>query len=847
MDNRPSPGGASGPSAGAAIVAVIVRRLRLAQAAIAWERLLPALWPAIGVAGLFLAFALFDVSRLVPLWAHVFALLGSAAAFAYALWRGLRSFRSPTPDDARRRLEVKSGFSHRPLEALSDEVTNQRDPATVALWRAHQARALAMVKRIRVGFPDPTLTRHDQLGLRAALGVVLVLGFAYAGSAWQDRLWDALGPRAAAHAVDESARAELTAWIAPPSYTAMAPLFLAQPATAPIGVTGTVPRSAQPVRIANDIVLRVPIGSTFFARVHGGTAAPEATVDGAATAFEAVDAQNFQVNLPITATGTLSVAQGRASLGKWQIEVIADLAPTAAFSKPVGVTQRMATQVDYQATDDYGVASGQMKMKRNGVESETLAFDLAMPGILPKNATGTRFFDLTPHPWAGLEVVMWVEATDSIGQVGKSEEVIFTLPERQFRNPVARAVAEQRRNLAADPENRDDVAFALDAITEALAPEIDDFGTYLDLRSSIGQLTYDRRPEAIPEVIDKLWDTALRLEEGELGPAERELRRAEQALQDALARNAPDEEIAQLMEELQEAMDRYLQELAEQMAEQQQQQGLSPQQQQAEQNAQELTRQDLQRMLDEARQMAELGQRDQAQQMLQNLQRMLENLRNGQQQQQQMQGQRQADAAMRELNQIIQQQQQLMDQTFQQSQRGQFGEQGQLPSPEAQEALRQRLGEMMRQLGEQMGQIPGAFGEAERAMRGAAQALGQPNAGEALAQQGQALDRLRETGQQMMQQFMAQGMMPGQQGQGQQGQNGQGRGMQPGQRPDANMDPLGRPIPGMGADISNRTEVPDKADLQKAREILEELFRRAGERFRSSDELNYLNRLLRRF
>ena len=170
------------------------------------SRLLPALWPAIGVAGLFLAFALFDVSRLVPLWAHVFALLGSAAAFAYALWRGLRSFRSPTPDDARRRLEVKSGFSHRPLEALSDEVTNQRDPATVALWSAHQARALAMVKRIRVGFPDPTLTRHDQLGLRAALGVALVLGFAYAGSTWQDRVWDALGPRAAAHAVDESAR-----------------------------------------------------------------------------------------------------------------------------------------------------------------------------------------------------------------------------------------------------------------------------------------------------------------------------------------------------------------------------------------------------------------------------------------------------------------------------------------------------------------------------------------------------------------------------------------------------------------------------------------------------------------
>ena len=69
----------------------------------------------------------------------------------------------------------------------------------------------------------------------------------------------------------------------------------------------------------------------------------------------------------------------------------------------------------------------------------------------------------------------------------------------------------------------------------------------------------------------------------------------------------------------------------------------------------------------------------------------------------------------------------------------------------------------------------------------------------------------------------------------------------PGQRPDANVDPFGRPIPGMGADISNRVQVPDQGDLQKAREILEELFRRAGERSRSPEELDYLNRLLRRF
>ena len=186
-----------------------------------------------------------------------------------------------------------------------------------------------------------------------------------------------------------------------------------------------------------------------------------------------------------------------------------------------------------------------------------------------------------------------------------------------------------------------------------------------------------------------------------------------------------------------------------------------------------------------------------------------------------------------------------MDQTFQQAQRGQFGEPGQLPEPGQQEGIREQLGEMMRGLGDRMGQIPQAFGEAERAMRGAAQALQGQNAGEALAQQGQALDRLRDTAQQMMQQFMAQGMGMGQQGQGQNGM--QAGGMQPGQRPDANTDPFGRPIPGMGADISNRVQVPDQGDLQRAREILEELFRRSGERFRTPEELDYLNRLLRRF
>ncbi len=48
-------------------------------------------------------------------------------------------------------------------------------------------------------------------------------------------------------------------------------------------------------------------------------------------------------------------------------------------------------------------------------------------------------------------------------------------------------------------------------------------------------------------------------------------------------------------------------------------------------------------------------------------------------------------------------------------------------------------------------------------------------------------------------------------------------------------------------DISNGTKVPDEIEMQTAREILEELRRRLGDQARPTMELDYIERLLRRF
>ncbi|MDA1133243.1 MAG: DUF4175 family protein, partial [Proteobacteria bacterium] len=667
-------------------------------------------------------------------------------------------------------------------------------------------------------WPRAGLAARDPRGVRAALALVLLVGFVSAGGDWRARFTYAFTPdlRGGARLAPE-----LAAWIAPPAYTAVPPIFLTP-------APGQDPEAFVPPAAPGETI-RVPAGAEFFARVHGGRGLPQLSgASPTALDFTQVDSANFQITAVLQSTSDVRVSQGRATLGDWIIEVVPDRAPEIAHANPVVVTQRMALEVQYAATDDYGLAAVRLRIRRTDTGAEEV-FEIPLPVLHPRDSAATRAFDLTPHPWAGLPVALILEAEDGVGQTGAAAPVRIRLPEREFTNPIARAIIEQRRNLVTDPARRNDVRDALDVIADLNAAEIGDYGTYLLLRSSVARLRFDPAETAIAEVVDQLWTTALALEDGALGISERALRDAQQALQDALARDAPDEEIERLIEELRNAMQEYLQALAERARDNPPEAGEPPGQ------TPTLSARDLMEMLDRALDLNRLGARDAAQQLLSELQQMMENLRAGAPQQ----GQGMAEKTLQELNEMMQQQQQLRDQTFQQEQRGAFGDQAQLPDAGQQRSLGQRLQEMMEGVGEMMGQVPGAFGEAAEAMENAARALQQGEAGQALEQQTQALDQLRQGASQMIQQMMEQML-------------GQDPGDRPGRRlgednPEPATDPLGRPMSGRGADIGNRVRIPDIGDLQRAREILDELFRRAGERSRPILELDYLERLLRRF
>ena len=821
-------------------------RLRLARFALLWERVWPPCWPALAALGAFLVLGLFDVLPSLPGLLHAAVLIGLGAAFAIGLAGAFVKTVIPDAFSARRRIEQASGLQHRPLQALADRPSGPLDVGAARLWEAHRRRMEAAARRLRIGLPHAGFAARDPWGLRAVLAILLLLGAIDAGSDWRDRLVQSLRPDIAGRS--GMAAGSLDIWVTPPEYTELAPQFL-RPGTAE--------------------TLRIPTGSKLLALVHGGQAVPRLAIDGESRDFDAVDKQNFRAAATLTDGKQLAVTQAGAALGNWQIEIIPDHPPQIAFAKTPEGTTHAALRIDYQASDDYGVESVKAVLRREGGNpEETIELDAPLPGLHLKEAQATSYHDLSPHPWAGLPVEIRLVATDALGQTGESEPVRMKLPERKFEHPVARAIIDQRKELVTDPGSRLAVADTLSDLRERPQLYRDDTVAFLGMRLAEERLRINDDANSVAEVQQLLWDTALRIEDGRMSLAEREMRRLQQELQDALAKNAPDAEIDRLMKELQQALDRYLQALAENMARNpdQYQQPIDP--------SKVISSRDLQRMLDRARDLARNGARDQARELLSQLQNMLENLRMARPGQMPQQGSSEAQQMMRNMRELMQRQQQLLDRSFraqqQQSQQGQQGRMGQRgqqqqsqqgqqqgqqqggdqPDPNGQlgdaagqqEGLRRMLGEMMRRLGDGLGDIPEPLGRAERAMRDATEALQRRQPGEAIGPQTEALDQLQQAARDFAQQM--QRRMQGQWGNPNDDEVGATDGTP---RDRVERDPLGRPLSNNGTYDQGDVKIPDQNTLQKAREILDELRRRAGERFRPEIELDYIDRLLKRF
>ncbi|HVJ52973.1 MAG TPA: TIGR02302 family protein [Aliidongia sp.] len=819
-------------------------RLRTAQAALAWERVWPALWPVTALVMLFWTAACFDLLPELPGWLHAIVLVLFLGAFGFAFWRAWREIDLPDRSAARRRIELDSGLTHRPLAVLDDRMAGAADPFAEALWAAHRQRMAVSARNLRFGWPRGGLMERDPYALRAALSLVLLIGLVSAGG----DVWSRLG-RAFMPQLDRTASLGppgVDLWITPPDYTGLPPIYLGSDPNQSGGTLAAI-EPGKPVP--------VPAGSTVLVQVHGGRRTPQLALDDAHTDLAALDASDFNVTAKVGEAHHLAVTQGGSTLAAYDLQIVADLPPTAAWGDKPQVTARGALHLDYLAKDDYGVKSLSLEIRRPNSSDPPTVIALPVPSDPRKELKGATFQDLTPNPWAGLPVELRFIAHDAIDQIGISAPLKLILPEHKFRHPVARAIIDQRKLLTKDPNQSDAVAETLGDLASRPALFHDDALAFLALRSASDRLQLGAGRDDLAGIQKLLWDTALRIDEGDQPEAQKALREAERALQDALDRNAPDEEINRLMNEMRQAVNRYLQALMENAQKNGQQPQSDPNG-----NNQRLTQDDINRMLDQAQQMARSGAKDAAREALSQLQDMLENLRAGQSQPRQADGA--AQQMMRNMQDLARKQQQLLDRSYRQAQRGQNGgqdQQGQSGRGQPQrqggqngqsgqsgtqsgnqageggdlagqqESLRRQLGQMMGKFG-QDGQTPQALSRAERAMRDAVDALNRNAPGDAVGQQGEALDQLQQAAREMAEQMRQNGSG------GQDGTAENGR------------DPFGRPLPGGQGDLDRGdVKIPEEADMQKSREILDELRRRASDRARPQTERDYIDRLLKRF
>jgi len=846
--------------------------LRLTRAGMVAERLTRAFWPFWTIVLAVLAALAFGAHETLSVGALWTGLGLSGAAMIAALIFGFRAFHWPRAEEALDRLDHT--LPGRPITALGDaQAIGAGDTGSQAVWRVHLARMAERVQGAKPVAPDLTLSRRDPYGLRylALTGFVAALVF---GSLWRVA---ELPAAATAPGAALAAGPAWEGWVEPPAYTALPSLYL------------------------NDIrdgALTVPKGSRVTLRLYGevGALNVSETVSGrSAPAPE--DGPEMARSFDVAQAGEIVVdGQGGQS---WQIALSPDTVPEVAFQGPMIRRASGELEQGYVAKDDYGVTAGQITIaldlpalpRRYGLGAEPeprepIVLDLPLPLSGDRRDFSEMIIeDLSEHPWVGLPVTIALSAEDAQGQQGRSEPLSTPLPGLRFFDPLANALIEQRRDLLWTRENGRRVVQVLRAISHEPDGLFRDSSLFLQFRAAQRQLETGVEagltPELRDEVAKALWDISLLIEYGDLDDALERLQRAQERLSEAMRNGASDEEIAELMREMQEAMRDYIRELAEQS------QRDGNQQAQNQENMQTITGDQLQQMMDRIEELMKEGRMAEAQQLMQQLQQMLENMQVTQGQG--GEGQSPGQQALDGLAETLRDQQGLSDQAFrdlqeqfnpndqagqsgqnegrnggqgrgqshegQQGQDGQGQGEGQAGDPNAQpgegqqpgQSLAERQRALRNELQRQQEGLPGLGGEAGRATREALDragramdraedALREDDLAGALDDQGEAMDALREG-----MRNLGEALAEQQQNQGQQGEAvGEAN-------PSQQRDPLGRERSGQGTVNSPENMLPGADVYGRARELLDELRRRSSEQDRPDLELDYLERLLDRF
>jgi len=859
--------------------------LLLTQAGMFCERALRSFWPLFSILAATVAAMMLGLHDLLPSFGFWSVAAVVLLAFLASLVFGVWAFRFPRRAEVLARLDAS--LPGRPVTALLDtQAIGAEDAAAAALWQAHQARMAQIAAKARAPAPNLRIASADPFALRYVALVSLLIALVF-GSFWRVTTLSGLASGSAeAGAVGPS----WEGWIEPPLYTGLPVLYLND-------------QQGEALELAE--------GSRITLRFYGEVGALALTQSLTDTDQSGADSPVLEHDIAVQHSGHLEII-GRGGRS-WNVTVLPDQPPNVSITGLPELTEDGALSLPFLAQDDYGIEGGVVRVsldylalsRRHGLRldpetSADIELDLPLPVSGSRQAfDGVLIEDFSAHPWANLPVIFSFSVRDAAGQSSVSAGLGAPLVAPRFFDPLAAAVAEQRRDLIWSRGNTQRITQLLRALSHRPEDLFREAGSYLQMRGILRELeaallqSDDIGPPISEAQRDEtaaaLWALAQGLEEGDIGDALERMQRAKERLSQAMRDGASDEEIARLMQKLREATQDYMRQLQRQ-AQRDNQSGDSSE---GQENAMTLSQQDLQAMMDRIQELMEQGRMAEAEQALEEFQRMMENMRMSQSQQGQTGSEGQQ--AMEDLGETLQEQQGLSDRAFrdlqeqfnpnaqagesqnnegrnggqgrgqqhqggsggegqsgQNGSEGQTGDPGQSPGGSAQGGAesgagsladqQQALRDTLRRLQEGLPLGQGAEGEATgEALDRAGEAM--DGAEEALRQGdlAEAIDRQSEAmealreGMRALGEAMAEAQQPGQ-------QPGQGENAAGGRA-----DPLGRDRNAAGLGDERNSEFGNGRAHRRAWDLLEELRRRMGEQGREEDERQYLERLLDQF
>ena len=573
----------------------------------------------------------------------------------------------PTRNEALRRLEKHAGVKHRPASSYEDKLGTSARSDTAALWAAHRERLGRLIAKLKPSWPAPRTDQKDPYALRVALLLTLIaVGLAAGPDRWS-RLGSAFTPAPAA----ATALLRLDAWVTPPVYTGVAPIVLAD-GSEPAGA-GAESLRALSVPERSELIVRAyaPQGETVSLLTDTGNGTEPKAVAPKPAGTQGL----MEFNVALTSPGAAEVKVGGNTVAKWRFDLIEDEAPQIALLGNPTTTPRGALRLNFRASDDHGVAGAEAKfaLAETLGENPAKSQDAACRRSLARAAGHA---DAAPQGQrqAGRGPRHAGSRRPPLGRFARAHDARRAAT-RRARPATARSMSSSCRN--GNSPSRSPRRWSSSARSSCASPTgsissparsmrstiggprvIDKSSIYLSLRDAYWRLSMDTSPESIGSVVDQLWEVALRIEDGDLPQAERDLKAAQEQLMKALKENASPEEIQRAVEELRSALSRYLQAMAQQA---EQKGNLPPQQNQS--GDQLLSQQDLDKMLSNIEDLAKAGSKDLAERMLSELKDILDRLQTGNFADNAKQ--QRAAKMMQDLKELTSQQQKLLDETFQ--------------------------------------------------------------------------------------------------------------------------------------------------------------------------------------